>query len=332
MSRTVCVLGGGAWGTAIATVLATNGYQVKLWCYEVVVAEEIKATRCNRQYLPGIELDKRIVTVLKLKEALSGVRWVFEATPVKFLRSVASTCKPFFSNDQVWVILSKGIENDTLLLPGHILDEVFDTTVNKATIGGPSFAQDLAQKRITAVTVAAHDQKVGKELQEMLANDYFRPYLSDDVLGVQLGGALKNVLTLGIGMLDGAGFTDNTKAFLFTAGLREMATCVQVLGGRERTLYEFSGVGDLVLTAMGHLSRNLQVGRRLGKGDRLENILNAVGFIPEGINTVKSAHQLIQKHRLDMPIFEGLYQVIFGDQTIHTLLQQLMSRPLEIES
>ena len=332
MKTTVCVLGGGAWGTAIATVLATNGYQVKLWCYEVSVAEEIKATRCNRQYLPGIELDERITTVLELKEALAGVRWVFEATPVKFLRAVVRTCKPFFSKEQVWVILSKGIENETLLLPGQILDDVFGTTVNKATIGGPSFAQDLAQKRITAVTVAAHDQKGGKELQKMLANDYFRLYLSDDVLGVQLGGALKNVLTLGIGMLDGAGFTDNTKAFLFTAGLREMAKCAQVLGARERTLYGFSGVGDLVLTAMGHLSRNLQVGRRLGKGESLDNILKETGFIPEGINTVKAVHQLMQKHRLDLPIFEGLYQVIFGDQTMHTLLQQLMSHPLEIES
>lgn len=329
--KQVSILGGGAFGTSFATLLANNGYNVKLWCYEPETAQAIEKDRCNEKFLPGIKLDERIVTVTDLQEALSGATWVFEATPVKFLRSVLQKSSPFFSEDQNWVLLSKGIENETLLLPGQILDDVFKTTVKKAVVGGPSFAMDIAKKQITGVTVASEDENIGRKLQTMLACDYFRPYFSRDFTGVQIGGALKNVLTLGIGMLEGAGFTDNTKAFLFTCGLREMATCARELGANQQTLYGFSGVGDLVLTSMGGLSRNLLVGKRLGEGQSIDQILQETGLIPEGINTVRSVHQLCENHKLDLPVFDGLYSVIFENKTVHDFLRDLMARPLEDE-
>lgn len=331
MKQKICVLGGGAWGTAVSTLLAHNGHDVKLWCFEPKIAHAISKDRCNERYLPGIQLDERIQAVTELQRALSDVTWVFEAIPVTFLRTVVQQCKPFFSPQQIWVVLSKGIENDTLLFPTQIIDDVFRTTVCTAVVSGPSFAKELAQNKMTAVTVATTDPPVGTELQEMLACDYFRPYRSDDPLGTQLGGALKNVLTLGIGMLDGAGFGDNTKALLLTTGLKEMVSCARALGAKEQTIYGLSGVGDVVLSSMSVLSRNLVVGKRLGSGQSLERALEETGFIPEGINTVKSVHKLADREGVKLPILGGLYQVIFGDKTIEGLLQELMAHPLEVE-
>jgi len=331
MATTVTILGGGAWGTSVATVLAANGHTVKLWCFEPDVVQTITEKHCNERYLPGIALSEKIIATANIQEAFSGSTWIFEATPVKFLRSVLEQCKSLYSKDQIWVVLSKGIENETLLLPTGIIDSVFETQVKKAVVAGPSFAHDLAQQQPTATTIAADDEVIGKELQALLANNYFRPYLSHDVLGVQLGGALKNILALGIGMLDGAGFGDNTKLFLFMNGLREMVTFAKKLGAQPQTMYGFSGIGDLVLTAMGSRSRNLLVGKRLGQGQSLEQILNETGFIPEGINTVRSIHQLCQERNLTLPVLCGLYEVIFGEKTIEQLLQDLMARPLELD-
>ena len=331
MNERVSVLGAGAWGTAVAQLLAQNGCDVTLWCYEPEIAQEINTKQCNERYLPGKKLNKNIKAVSDLKEALTNVRWVFEAVPVKFLRSVLKNCVPFFSEKQIWVVLSKGIENETLLFPGQIIDDVFKTTAQKAIAGGPSFSKDLMQEQVTAVTVASKDKTIVHELSMILANKYLRPYLSNDVTGVQLGGALKNIITLGIGILDGAGFTDNTKAFLFTCGLKEMVQCARELGAQEKTIYGFAGVGDLVLTSMGRLSRNLIVGRRLGSGQALGEVLKETGFIPEGINSLKSVHQLLEKHKLEAPVLRGLYSVIFEEKSIQKLLDELVARPLEWE-
>lgn len=329
--QTVCIIGEGAWGTAVATLLAHNGHTVNLWCHHEDVAQDIKKNRINHRYLPNVTLDNKIIPFTDLDEALCDTQWVFEAIPVKYLRSILKRAKPCFYADQIWVILSKGIEQDTLLLPSQMLDDIFDTQVKKAVFAGPSFAKDLAKKQITAVTIAADDCQAGQQLSQLLVNEYFRPYVSLDVIGAQVGGAIKNVITLAVGMLDGAGYTDNAKAFVLTRGLYEMVTVAQALGGKCETLYGLCGVGDLVLTAMGNLSRNLAVGRRLGKGESLQTILEETGYIPEGINTVQSLQQLIKKHNLDLPICNGIYQVIFQNQKLDALLTDLMSRPLEAE-
>ena len=330
---TVTVLGSGSWGTAVATLLAANGCQVKLWCREESVANEIALFHANSAYLPGIKLNDRIVPVTTLKEALENVVYVFEAIPVKHLRSVLEQARNYYRADQVWVVLSKGMEQHTLMLPTQVIDDVFniknDQFALRAVFSGPSFAQDLAQHKITAVTIAAVDYTVGKEIQTLLANGFFRPYISLDIIGAQVGGAVKNIITLGVGMLDGAGYTDNAKAFLLTRGLHEVAHIAQALGGRSETIYGLSGVGDLVLTAMGKLSKNLAAGKRLGAGETLESMRKQSATMPEGINTVESIYQLLIIKSLDLPICKGIYEIIFNKKPLNTFLAELMNRPLE---
>ncbi len=329
--KRVAIIGEGAWGTAVATLLAHNGYRVTIWCYNEDVVDQINEGHRNKKFLSDVSLAESIWATADMKEALCDSEWIFEAIPVQFLRSVLQGAKSCFDANQKWVVLSKGIEQDTLLFPTQIIDDVFGVSVKKTVFAGPSFAQDVAKKQITAVTVAAPDCQLGQELQQMLANEYFRPYITTDMMGVQVGAALKNVITLGVGMLDGAGYTDNAKAFILTRGLHEMVQLAQSMGGRQETIYGLSGVGDLVLTAMGSLSRNLEVGKRLGKGQSLDAILKETGYIPEGINTVKSVYQLIKKQNLDLPICRGLYEVIFTDVTIQDTLQRLMQQPLTLE-
>ena len=331
MKKTVCVLGEGAWGTAVSTLLAHNGYTVKLWCHDPEVAQTIDTTRFNERYLPGVRLDELIMPVTNLSEAVGNVNWLFEAIPVQFLRTVLEQVKDVVIAEQKWIVLSKGIEQDTLLLPTQLIDEVLEKQVPKAVVVGPSYAKDLSEKQITAVTLAASDCDLGLPLQKMLANDYFRPYLSLDLIGAQVGAAIKNVIALAVGMLDGAGYDDNVKAFLFTRGLVEMVTIAQALGGEKETLYGLSGVGDLVLTAMGKHSKNREVGRRLGAGQTLEKILDETGYIPEGINTANSVYQLMQQKKLDLPVCSGVYEIIHNKKSIPALLNDLMNRPLQQE-
>lgn len=326
----VTVIGEGAWGTAMATLLSAQGLGVKLWCYDSNVAQSIRETRVNERYMPGVILDDKIVPTTDLKEALSDVQWVFEAIPVVHLRSILQQARPYISSEHVWVILSKGIEQDTLLLPSQIVEkEIGDCS--KVVLSGPSFAKDVVQKQPTAVTIASKEHSILQELQLLLANDYFRPYCSDDVVGVQFGGALKNVLALGVGLLDGSGFTDNTKTFILTRGFHELVTCATAMGAKKETLYGLSGIGDLILTSMGKLSRNLLVGKRLGQGQTLENILEETGYIPEGINTVVSVFQIMQKYNLDLPILKGIYHIVFGEKTVQQFIDEIMNRPLEWE-
>lgn len=330
--KRIAILGGGAYGTAIATLCAANGNEVFLWCYEQKVVDGIKRHRTNENYLPGIELSKKIHPSTDMHEVLTcGAQFVVEAVPVKFLRNIVEQAKHSFHRDQTWIITSKGIELNTYLLPTEIIDAVFRNKTKKVVMAGPSFAYNLAQRELTAVTVAAPDCQLGLKVQKFFANSYFRPYLSLDLIGAQLGGAVKNVITLGVGMLEGAGFTDNAKAFLFTRGLHEMVELAVKRGAQAKTLYGLSGIGDLVLTSMGSRSRNLDVGRRLGKGESLDSILNHTGYIPEGVNTVQTLHQMIAQEGLDLPVCQGVYDAIFSKKSLNSVLQSLMERPLENE-
>lgn len=327
----VIVLGEGAWGMANALLLADNGCDVIWWCYDATVAAQIKETGYNNRYLPGIAVPNSIRITTELREALHDRDWVFETTPVAYLRNVLTAAKPYVTPGQTWVALSKGIEEGTCLLPTQIITDVLGADVKTAVCAGPSFAKELAQKRITSLTCALSDYSADSELPLLLANRYFRPYIATDIIGVQVGSALKNVIAIGIGMLDGAGYTDNAKALLLSQGLQEMAYVAVAMGGKKETLFGLSGVGDTVLTCMGAHSKNLTVGRKLGRGESLEAILKETGFIPEGINTVKSVHQLMQKYNITLPIFKGIYDVIEGTITIHGMLDGLMRHPVTVE-
>ncbi|MCX5921915.1 MAG: NAD(P)-dependent glycerol-3-phosphate dehydrogenase [Candidatus Dependentiae bacterium] len=329
--KTVTLLGAGAWGTAVATLLAHNGYRVKLWSHDSQVIAAIKAQGSNEQYLPGVKLSNLIEPVTDLQEALAGAQWIFEAVPVKFLRTILEQSKSHCTHDQVWVILSKGMEQHTHFLVSQMIDDVLGAATKKAVLSGPSFAQDVANQDITGATIAASDCAIGLELQQMLATKFFRPYVSLDLIGTQVGGAVKNVLALGTGMLEGAGYKENAKAFLLTRGLHEMVHLATAFGGKQATLYGLSGVGDLVLTATGTQSKNFALGKRLGKGETLEAILQEIGTAPEGVNTVQSVYDLARTQQLELPICQGLYHVMFNGKKIDDLLAELMARPLEVE-
>ncbi len=323
----VCVLGEGAWGTAIATVLAHNGHVVHLWCHDQTVANSIQNNRTNHRYAPDIQLYQNIIPYTDLATNFNEVSWIFQAIPVVYLRSVLKQFKPYFSPEQKWVLLSNGIEHSTLMLPSQIVNDVFGVTVSQAVLSGPSFAHDLICKQPTVVNCSATSTAIGVQVQDLLNNDYFKLVYSADMIGVQIGGALKNCVALGVGMLDGAGYTDNTKAFVITQGLHEIAAIVQAMHGQIETTYGLSGVGDIVLTAMGKHSKNYAVGRRLGKGETLQAIMNESHTVPEGINTVQSIMQLIKKYNLDLPLLRGVYQVIFEEKNLNVMLAELIQKP-----
>lgn len=329
--KQITILGAGAWGTAIATLLADNGHSVLLWCHEPEVAQGINKNHSNQHYLPGILLSERITATADLKVALEGAEWIFEAVPVAYLRAILDQAKGWYSPIQKWVIMSKGIEQETLRLPTQIIDDVFGVHVRKAVVAGPSFAADVVRKQITGVVVASESCDDALMLQTMLANAYFRPYITTDILGVQIGSALKNVIALGIGMLKGAGYADNAQAYMLTRGLREIAQLAHSMGGKQETVYGLSGMGDLVLTSMGSSSKNMALGKLLGAGESLEQIAQRFGTLPEGLNTVKSIHRLTHRYKLTLPLCAGIYEVIFEQKPLNVMLQELMSRPLENE-
>ena len=307
MKNTVTILGAGAFGTSVATLLSNNGYKVVLWCYEPEVVKEIQEHKENKTYFPGVTLDANISATTDLQEALESSKWIFQAIPVKFLRSIFQKIKPYATSEHIFVSLSKGIENDTLLFPTQIMQDVLGKDTKVAVVAGPNFAQELAEKHQTAATVSADDKNIMQELGQILANDYFVVDYSQDLIGVQVGGAVKNVLALAVGMVN---HSMNTKAFILTKGLQEMGVLVKYFGGERETIYGLSGFGDLVLTATGSLSRNLTAGMLLGQGKTLEEVKDELHVLPEGCNTVSSLYQIIEKNNLDMPICKATYKKI----------------------
>ena len=322
--KKVGIIGEGAWGTAVATLLAFNGYEVFLWCNFADVAHMILETGENKKYLPGIHLNAHIKPVTNFDD-LAEIDWLFEAIPVQYLRSVLEKFKPFYHEKQRWVILSKGIEDSTLMFPGQMLDNIFQKQTNFVVLAGPSFAHDLAKQNITGVMLASSHKQMAQELQSMLNNDYFTTTLSDDVIGVEVGAALKNVLALGVGMIEGAGYGANTVMLFFTRVFHEICLLAKAMGAKEEALMGLAGLGDAVLTSFGGQSRNVCTGKLLGQGWPLAKILSETGMSPEGINTVKSVYALSQKFKVVLPLTSGLYHVIFGKIKIAEFLSGLVT-------
>jgi glycerol-3-phosphate dehydrogenase (NAD(P)+) len=327
----ITVLGSGAWGTAIAQLLADNGHNIKLWCREIEVATQIQQKKINEQFLPGVILSSMIEPTTDLQYALSDSSYVFLAIPVKFLRSILEQSKEFVSKKQVFIILSKGIEQNTLMLPSQMIDDVLGYQSKKAALMGPSFAKDLSQRQMTAVALAAQDCLTAQSLQKIIATPYFHPFISLDIMGVQACAALKNVIALAIGILEGAGMGDNVKSYIITRGLKEMAQIVMALGGKQETVFGLAGVGDLILTTTGKSSKNLLFGKELGKGFSFNELCTQWPTLPEGINSAQSVRSIIEKHSLEMPICTGVYAIIFQNESIDSFMSQIMARSLERE-
>lgn len=314
----ITILGDGAWGTAVATVLAANNHDVTLWCHNPAVATSIEKSHINARYLPNFTLSAKITPTTSLSDALKN-KIVFEAIPVQFMRKVLEQCKPYNTQDHKWVSLSKGIEAETLLFPTQIITDVLGQNTKVAALSGPSYAYDLAKQQPTGLVVASQDQTFTKELKTLLENNYVYPEISNDLLGVQLSGALKNIFALGTGILVGAGYGENTQTLMTMRGLKELEQLIEKIGAQKETLYGLAGVGDLILTCFGKQSRNYKVGFMIGQGKKLEAILKETGHVPEGVNTLKSIQQLGVKFDIKLPICAKINGIIFDNNPARTL-------------
>lgn len=309
----IAVIGAGAWGTCLARLLAEKGINTRLWVYEPALAMEMRSTRENGHYLPGFPLPRTLQITSSLEEACRKTDLVLMATPSQVMRSVLKQMHPFLSRRSPIISATKGIEQGTLALPSQILRDVLpEMDVRKlAVLSGPSFARELAAGQPTAVSLACTDPRLAVRLQKLLATASFRLLISADPLGAQIGGALKNVMALAAGGSDGLGFGINAKAALITRGLSEMMRLGIAMGARPETFFGLSGLGDLVLTCTGQLSRNWQVGYQIGQGKALADVLKGMRTVAEGVETSRSALALARKHNVPMPIVEQIHAVLF---------------------
>ena len=329
----IAVIGAGSWGTTLANLLAKKGQDVTLWAYERELVERLRATRVNDLFLPGVELDSRLAYSGQLAEAASGRQLVVLVSPSQVMRRVAEQLRPQLGDDCLLVSAAKGIENDSLLLMSEVLTEVLgaDVAGRCAFLSGPSFAREVAAELPTAVAVAATDSEVARIVQELFRTEYFRVYTNPDIIGVELGGALKNVIALAAGVSDGLGFGHNARAALINRGLVEMARLGVAKGAQAETFAGLAGMGDLVLTCTGDLSRNRTVGIELGRGRKLGEILGGMRMVAEGVKTTLSAYQLAQKLGVIMPITEQMYQILYQDKAPRRAVDELMQRQLRQE-
>ncbi len=328
--RKVCVLGGGAWGTALAKVLADKGDPVALWCRRDDLAEQINRDHTNAHYLPAAPLPEHLRATSNLADALEGASMVVFVSPSHATRDVARAARDLVPTDVPIVSATKGIENDSLMFIDEILEAELPRAVhaNLAFLSGPSFAKELALELPTGVVIAAKNAVVRDVVMRRFHTENLRTYASDDVIGVECGGALKNVIAIAAGAADGLGFGYNTRAMLITRGLAEIAKVSIARGGQALTLAGLAGMGDLVLTCTGELSRNRTVGVELGRGRTLGDILSSLGHVAEGVKTAKSAYDLSRKLGVDMPVTRETYAVLYENKPAKQAVKDLMAREL----
>lgn len=333
MTLSVGVIGSGAWGTALGQLMADNGAEVIAWAYEPEVVEEINVEHENRTFLPGVTLPPSYRATGDLEEAIRGRDLILVVVPSHVLRGVMTQVTTKLPKDVPVVTATKGIENESLKLMSEVLEEVLPDAIHSglAYLSGPSFAKEVAQKLPTAVSIAARDARLADRVQEMMATPYFRTYSTTDVVGVELGGALKNVMAIAAGACDGLGFGYNTVTALITRGLAEMNRMAVKKGAHPLTLAGLSGMGDLVLTCMGGLSRNRTVGQKLGQGMTLEEITRDMKQVAEGVRTAKSAHLLAKRENVDMPITAVVHAMLYEGVPAASAVEALMSRSLKRE-
>jgi glycerol-3-phosphate dehydrogenase (NAD(P)+) len=329
----ICILGAGGWGTALAILLDNNKHNVTLWEYNKEYAHTLSEFRENFYFLPKIKIPSTIKITNDIHSAVKDKDIIVISTPTQFIRNVIEQISDVSFTNKIIISVSKGIENDTLMTVSHIFQNVFKN-IKKKNIGvlsGPSHAEEVAQKIPTAVVAASYYNHNAEVIQHLFSNKYFRVYRSNDVLGVELGGALKNVIAIAAGITDGAGFGDNTKAAIMTRGIREITRLGMYLGARENTFMGLSGVGDLIVTCMSKHSRNRFVGEEVGKGKKLEQVLAKMKMVAEGVATAKSMHELAKNEDIDLPIIEQVYKVLFLHKNPHVATEKLMTRVLKEE-
>ncbi|NLP51932.1 NAD(P)H-dependent glycerol-3-phosphate dehydrogenase [Bacillus sp. RO1] len=326
--KKVAVLGAGSWGTALAMVLADNNHEVRLWGHKQAQIDEINQRHTNEKYLKNIKLSDKIVGFTSMEEAVESVEAIVLAVPTKAMREVCRQLKGFLNAPALFVHVSKGIEPDTHLRVSEVIEEELPEPIREAVVvlSGPSHAEEVSMRQPTTVTAASLNNAAAEKVQDLFINQHFRVYTNTDVVGVEIGGSLKNIIALAAGITDGLGYGDNAKAALITRGLAEIARLGSCLGANPLTFLGLTGMGDLIVTCTSVHSRNWRAGNMLGKGMKLEEVLDSMGMVVEGVRTTKAAYQLSQKLQVKMPLTSALYHVLFDGVDPKDAVDELMSR------
>lgn len=320
----VTVLGGGSFGTALASIAADNGYPVQQWMRDSVLADHINQFRCNNRYLPDYVINANVKATTDVISAVSSAEIIFVAIPSKAFAEVVDQAKTFLRADQIMISTAKGIQEDGFLLMSEIL-KTHTPSQHVGVLSGPNLAKEIAQKQLTATVVASDDAYTRSTIQEVLSCSYFRVYASNDLFGVELGGALKNIYAIAAGMASALGVGENTKSMLITRSLAEMSRFAVAMGANPMTFLGLSGVGDLIVTCMSPLSRNFRVGYALGEGQSLEQAVDQLGQVAEGVNTIRLVRNKALEMGVYMPLACGLYEVLFNGLPVSKVIHGLMT-------
>jgi glycerol-3-phosphate dehydrogenase (NAD(P)+) len=327
----IAVLGAGSWGTATAILLASNGSEVALWARSPELAARVKEARCNEAYLPGVVLPKTVNVTSNLEDALRGAEALVLASPSKAVRALCEQLRPFYRAQTPLVLLSKGVENSSGLLLLEVVDSVLSCGSAGAVLSGPNHAEEVARGMHSATVVASRDPEVAELFQRLFASESFRVYTSEDVTGVQLCGAAKNIIALAAGILAGSGYGDNTAAMLMTRGLAEISRLVEALGGESQTCMGLAGMGDLIVTCTSCHSRNRSFGVAMAQGETLASYEAKTHMVVEGALASKSVTNLAALHGVELPICEMVRRAVWEGLSVEEMIPSLMQRPAKPE-
>ncbi len=319
----VAVLGGGSFGTVIANIVAENGYSVSLWLRDPARAEQLNQTHENSRYLPDYKLSQNLIASSCIENVLKDADLVFVSIPSQSFRQVIQLAKPFLKSDQMLVSTTKGIEAQTFSLMSEIIREELPQA-RVGVLSGPNLAKEVAAHHLTATVIASDDAELRSSVQSILHSSYFRVYASSDTYGVELGGTLKNIYAIAAGLSSALGMGENTKSMLMTRSLAEMSRFAVCMGANPMTFIGLAGVGDLIVTCMSPLSRNYRVGYALGEGKSLEQAVEALGQVAEGVNTIKHVREKAAEMQVYMPLVAGLYEVVFNNAPVADVVKMLM--------
>jgi len=335
MFKNITIIGDGGMGTVLGMLLVEKGIKTRIWGYNRRQLEEIAKNRENKKFLPGYKLPEEIQFEYDDKKAISGADLIVSAVPCQFMRQIWDRLKEHVPDDVPIVSVAKGIENETLLRPTEILADILRFTQNDqlAVLSGPTIADELARKLPATACSASSNESLAGEIQHTFSDDvpWFRVYMNTDIVGVELAGAMKNVIAIAAGIIDGAGAGDNAKAALLTRGLAEIKRLGIKMGAKPQTFSGLTGLGDLVTTCISPTGRNRSFGERIGKGQTVEQARDATESVVEGIATCKSVIALAERHGIEMPITQAVYKVLFENKPVQTAIADLMKRRLKAE-
>jgi len=334
MPSSLTLIGAGSWGTALAAHLGQSGRDVTLWARRPEAADRFRATRRNERYLPGIDLPESVTVTADLTAAADASDVWALAVPSQSLRSVAKRLRPHIRPDLTVVSLAKGIENHTLQTMSQILTQVLDPFPAEriGVLYGPSHAEEVAEGRPTTVVAAARDESTAARIQDVFMTDRLRVYVNTDVIGVEIAGSAKNVLAIAAGIGDGVGYGDNAKAALITRGIAEIRRLGLAMGANPQTFSGLAGIGDLIVTCTSAHSRNRRLGEEIGKGRSLDEVIDEMDMVAEGVRTTQSIHDLAQRHAVEMPITEAVYAILFEGENPEQWVEELMTRSAKREN